>query len=145
MYGVGTAKPKPEGRRRICCRSSQESASVKVRLGPVQCWWPSDSDDDEAIGVSTTKAHYFLVVGRPRGDYAPLVGGVVGKGLALRTALETLMATESNCSVNAMATAFKKMSLDLQDHKEFIVQQVEDFDRYLIILLLRATYQAPNL
>ena len=72
------------------------------------------------------KAHYFLV-GRPRGDYAPLMAGVLGKGLALRTALETLMTTESNCSVTAMATAFKKMSLDLQDHKEFIVQQVEDF------------------
>ena len=51
------------------------------------------------------------------------------KGLALQTALDLLMARD--VSVTGLAHAFKKISLDLNDHKDFIVQQVEDFDRYV--------------
>ena len=87
-----------------------------------------------------SKAHYFLA--KPRPEYAPLVANVAGKGLALQTALELLMARD--VSVTALAQAFKKISLDLNDHKDFIVQQVEDFDRYVLRLVIlpfsRKTY-----
>ena len=103
------------------------ATTVRCRLGRVQCWWPNNG---RGVGVSTSKAHYFLT-GNPDPLYAPLIAKVARKGLALQTTLETLMRIESRPSddVMALTRAFKKISLDLKDHRDFLVKHVEEFDR----------------